>query len=125
MEKRASEEGCINVIKTSNYGKVYVDQHEETLEVMMGHVRQAPQGPFYYKDICWWKEYRVTPQHGVDGTCIQKKVYVAYIPWDKVHDFLVAEETRGDVECKFIQKDNWVNEYLKNPRWNNYSRRMR
>jgi hypothetical protein len=61
----------------------------------------------------------------VDGTCIQKKVYVAYIPWDKVHDFLVAEETRGDVECKFIQKDNWVNEYLKNPRWNNYSRRMR
>jgi hypothetical protein len=33
----------------------------------------------------------------VDGTCIQKKVYVAYIPWDRVHDFLAREETKGDV----------------------------
>jgi hypothetical protein len=33
----------------------------------------------------------------VDGTCIQKKVYVAYIPWDRVHDFSVGEKTRRDV----------------------------
>ncbi len=115
MEKRASEEGGTNVTKTSYYGKVYMDRCKETLEVMMGCVQQPPQGPFNYKDICWWNKYRVTPQHGVDGTCIQKKVYVAYIPWDKVHDFLAREETRGDVQCKFIWKDNWVNEYLKNP----------
>jgi hypothetical protein len=39
MQKRASEEGCIDVIKTSDYGKVYVDQCKEILEVMMGHVQ--------------------------------------------------------------------------------------
>jgi hypothetical protein len=36
MEKRASEKGGINVIKTSIYGKVYMDQRKKTLEVMMG-----------------------------------------------------------------------------------------
>jgi hypothetical protein len=97
MEKRASEEGGTDDVKTSDYGKVYMDQRKETLEVMMGRVQQPPPSPFNYKEICWWNEYHVTPQHGVDGICIQKKVYVAYIPWDKVHDFLVREETRGDV----------------------------
>jgi hypothetical protein len=57
---------------------------------------------FNYIDIYWWNEYCVTPQHGLDGTCIQKKVYVAYIPWDRVHDFLAGEETKGDIQCKFI-----------------------
>ncbi len=95
MEKRASEEGGIDATKTLDYGRVCMDQHKETLEVMMGHVQQPPPSPFNYKDICWWNEYYVTPQHGVDGTCIQKKVYVAYIPRDIVHDFLVGEETKG------------------------------
>jgi hypothetical protein len=36
MEKKASEEGGIDVIKTLHYGKVYMDQRKETLEVMMG-----------------------------------------------------------------------------------------
>jgi hypothetical protein len=80
---------------------------------MMGCVQQPPLGPFNYRN--WWNEYRVTSQHGLDGTCIQKKVYVAYIPWDKVHHFLVGEETRRDIQCKFIQKDNRVSNYLKNP----------
>jgi len=39
MEKRASEEGGIDVIKTSYYGKVYMDQCKEILEIMMGHVQ--------------------------------------------------------------------------------------
>ncbi len=39
MGKRASEEGDINVIKTLDYGKVYMDHHKETLEVMMGCVQ--------------------------------------------------------------------------------------
>ncbi len=52
MEKRASEKGGIDVTKTSYYGKVYVDQCKETLEVMMGRVQQPPLGPFNYKDIC-------------------------------------------------------------------------
>jgi hypothetical protein len=69
-EKKASEEGGTNVIKTSNYEKVYMDQRKETLEVMMGRVQQLPQGPLNYKDIFQWNEYHVTPQHGVDGTCI-------------------------------------------------------
>jgi hypothetical protein len=102
MEKRASEEGGINVIKTLDYGKVYMDHHIKTLEVMMRRVQQPPPSPFNYKDICWWNKYHVTSQHGVDGTCIYKKVYVAYIPWDIVHDFLVGEKTKGDVQCKFI-----------------------
>jgi hypothetical protein len=38
---------------------------------------------------------------------------VAYIPWDKVHDFLAGEELKGDMQCKFLQKDNRINEYLK------------
>jgi hypothetical protein len=37
------------------------------------------------------------PQYGVDGTCFHKKVYVAYIPWNIVHDFLAREKTKGDV----------------------------
>jgi hypothetical protein len=49
---------------------------------------------------------------------------VADIPWDKVHDFLVGEETKSDVQCKSIQKDNWVNNYLKNPLWNSYPTNM-
>jgi len=36
MEKRASEKGGIDVTKTSDYGKVYMDQCKKTLEVMMG-----------------------------------------------------------------------------------------
>ncbi len=92
MEKRANEEGGTNVTKTLDYGKVYMDQCKETLEVMMGCVQQPPPSPFSYKDICQWNEYQITSQHGVDGTCIHKKVYVAYIPWDKVHDFLAGEE---------------------------------
>ncbi len=47
-----------------------MDQCKETLEVMMGRVQQLPQGPLNYKDIFQWNEYHVTPQHGVDGTCI-------------------------------------------------------
>ncbi len=39
MEKRASEKGGLDVNKTSNYGKVYMDQRKETLEVMMGRVQ--------------------------------------------------------------------------------------
>jgi hypothetical protein len=35
MEKRASEEGGNDVTRTSDYGKVYMDQRKETLEVMM------------------------------------------------------------------------------------------
>jgi hypothetical protein len=38
MEKRASE-GGFNLAKTSDYGKVYMDQRKETLEVMMGRVQ--------------------------------------------------------------------------------------
>jgi hypothetical protein len=90
MEKIAIEEyGYIT--KTLDYGNMYMDQHKETLEAMMGRVQQPPLGPFHYIDIYWWNEYCVTPQHGLDGTCIQKKVYVAYILWDRVHDFLVGE----------------------------------
>jgi hypothetical protein len=40
--------------------------------------------------------------------------------WDRIYDILVGKEKRRDVQCKFIQKDNWVNEYKKNPQWNNY-----
>jgi hypothetical protein len=50
------------------YGTMYMDQHKETLEAIMG--QQPPLGPFNYKDIYWWNEYCVTPQHGLDGTCI-------------------------------------------------------
>ncbi len=39
MEKRASEEGGVSVIKTLDYRKVYMDHHKETLEVMMGRVQ--------------------------------------------------------------------------------------
>jgi len=39
MEKRASEEGGTDVVKTLDYGKVYMDQRKETLEVMMGRVQ--------------------------------------------------------------------------------------
>ncbi len=69
MEKIAIE---INgyIIKTSNYENVYMDRHKETLETMMGGVQQPPLGPFNYNDIYWWNKYRVTPQHGLDGTCI-------------------------------------------------------
>ncbi len=97
MENKASEEGGIDVTKTSDYEKVYMDQCKETLEVITGRVQQPPPSPFNYKDICWWNEYHVTPQHGVDGTSIHKKVYVAYIPWDRLDDFLAREETKGDV----------------------------
>jgi len=38
MKKRANEEGGNDVTKTSDYGKVYMDQRKETLEVMMGRV---------------------------------------------------------------------------------------
>jgi hypothetical protein len=31
MEQKANEEGGIDVTKTSDYGKVYMDQHKETL----------------------------------------------------------------------------------------------
>jgi len=102
MEKRASEEGGNDFTITLDYGKVYMDHHKETSEVMVECVQQAPLSSFNYKDICWWNEYCVTPQHGVDGTCIHKKVYVAYIPWDIVHDFLAKEKRKGDVQCKFI-----------------------
>jgi hypothetical protein len=95
MEKRASEEGGTDVTKTLDYGKVYMDHHKKTLEIMMGHVQQPPLSPFNYKGICWWNEYCVMPQHGVDGTCIHKKAYMAYIPWDIVDDFLVGEKTMG------------------------------
>jgi hypothetical protein len=49
----------------------------------------------------------------MEGTYIQKRVYVTYILWDRIYDFLVGEEKGRDVQCKFIQKDNWVNEYRK------------
>jgi hypothetical protein len=52
MEKKANEEGGIDATKTSDYGKVYMDQHIKTLEVMMGCLNQPPQGPFNYKDVC-------------------------------------------------------------------------
>jgi hypothetical protein len=52
MEKRANEKGGTNFIKTLDYGKVYMDQCKETLEVMMGCVQQPPPSPFSYKDIC-------------------------------------------------------------------------
>jgi hypothetical protein len=39
MEKRANEEGGIDVTKTSDYEKVYMDQRKKTLEVITGRVQ--------------------------------------------------------------------------------------
>jgi hypothetical protein len=46
VEKKASEEGGIDVTKTLDYGKMYMDHHKKTLEVMMECVQQPPPSFF-------------------------------------------------------------------------------
>ncbi len=50
MAKRASEKNGY-IIGTLDDGNLYMDQHKETLEAMMGHVQWPPLGPFNYRDI--------------------------------------------------------------------------
>jgi hypothetical protein len=43
----------------------------------------------------------------------------------QVPNFLVGEENKGDVQCRFIKKDHQMNSILKNPKPNSYRESMR
>ncbi len=45
MAKRAREKNGY-IIRTLDLGNLYMDQHKETLEAMMGHVQWPPLAPF-------------------------------------------------------------------------------
>ncbi len=100
-------------------------QNMLAMGAIMATIQQPLSSPFSFRDLSWWIELRQTPQHNSKTSIMRKKVYVAHVPWVKVLDFLAREENKRDVQCKFIQKDYRKNEFLKNPRSNNYHGSMR
>jgi hypothetical protein len=48
------------------------------------------------------------------------QIEFTHVPWVRVLDFVVGEENKGDVQCKLIKKGHQNNEFLYNPKSNNY-----
>lgn len=88
----------------------YLTKYGDRLRRMRDALQSPPPGPFTWKDIHWNlevdKEVQCNDDGDDDNGALSKKEskLVAYIPWDRVEDFVKGEESgRKDVETTFVR----------------------
>lgn len=109
------EEGVEDLELASREGPhaLYLEKYGLRLRGMRDKVKPLPIGPLTWKDIHWDVEGVDTAKgikregNGYDDNGIVNKKetkLVAYIPWDRVEDFVMGEESaRKDVETTFVR----------------------
>jgi hypothetical protein len=126
MEKVGVDKvGCGVVLEVGACNSAYENHDILPMEVIMGSIQQPPPHPFTFRDLCWQVELQRTPKHDIETYTIWKRLYMVHVPWVKVPNFLVGEENRGDVQCRFIKKDHRMNSISKHPKPNNYRKNMK
>lgn len=102
------------------YESTYQQVHKQELERLHSNVQRPEGGTFMHTDLAWDRHIRMKGR-GSDSRPVL--VWVAYIPWSRVEDFLKGEEARTDAPCKFVCQGATSHKHgeLLFPRWNSYS----
>ena len=120
--QHAAEEthGLIRAVQPS-YESTYRQKHNEDLDRLRSLVQRPHAGTFMHTDLMWASHIRV--KGGRSDPRTPASVSVAYIPWERVLDFVKGEEARFDGPCKFVCQGITSNKQgeLMFPRWNSYS----
>lgn len=101
---------------------IYMQKNGHILQGYRDAVQFPPRGPFTFKDIKWdfrqpnsypdVVEYcrRNVPESGLgigrsEGDVSEKRYHVAYIPWERVEEFVEGEsKRRSDVQTRFLKR---------------------
>jgi hypothetical protein len=108
-----------------SYESTYREVHKGEFERLMNLVQRPPDGNFTNTDLSWARQTRVKGRRSDPRT--ETTVSVAYIPWERVQNFVKGEEARSDAPCKFVCQGTPSNEQgkLAFPRLNSYSMVLR
>jgi hypothetical protein len=94
-----------------SYESTYQEAHKGEFERLHSLVQRPQPGTFNHSDLAWAKQNRVKGRRTDPRT--NALVSVAYIPWDRVQDFVKGEEARTDAPCKFVCQGISSNEHGK------------
>lgn len=116
--------GLMRGVQTS-YEATYREVHNQNLDRVRSCVQIPEPGTFMHTDLLWESHIRMKGTGSDPRT--PSSVSVAYIPWERVQDFVKGEEARTDGPCKFICQGKTSNKQgdLMRPRWNSYSATIR
>ena len=116
---------CRMEVVEPSYESTYLEVHQQQLERLRSSVQRPQAGNFMHTDLLWASHIRVKGKKNDPKT--NEPVSVAYIPWERVQDFVKGEEARTDAPCRFVCQGTSSNKQgnLTCPRWNSYSAVMR
>jgi hypothetical protein len=108
-----------------SYVSTYQEVHKCEFERLRSSVQRPEAGSFMHADLLWATRIRQSGRRSDPRT--PDPVSIAYIPWDRVEDFVKGEEGRPDAPCKFVCQGKTSNKQsaLMFPRWNSYSALLR
>ena len=104
-----------------SYESTYREAHKGEFQRLLSLVQRPQEGNFMHTDLSWARQTRLKGRRTDPRT--PAAVSVAYIPWERVQDFLRGEEARPDAPCKFVCQGTLSKKQMKLtfPRWNSYS----
>ena len=104
-----------------SYESTYQEVHKAEIHRIRSLVQNPNIGTFMHTDVTWASHMHTKGRRADPRTLAT--VWVAYIPWARVEDFVKGEEARTDAPCKFICQGSPTNDKgrLLFPRWNSYS----
>lgn len=85
----------------------HLSLHKIELEHLVDYFKRFPNGPFVHKDLQWVAETRAEGRRKYAG--VATWVYVTYIPWAHMLDFVKEEEAQSHAPYKFICQRNLTN----------------
>jgi hypothetical protein len=117
----AEQSHALMQIVQPSYESTYQEVHSQDLERIRSYVQKPGAGTFMHIDLLWASHIRMKGRRS--DPRVPASVSVAYIPWDRVQDFVKGEEARTDGPCKFVCQGTTSNNEggLMFPRWNSYS----
>ena len=112
---------CMPLDVDPSYESTYRDAHKGEFDRLRRELQIPKAGTFIHSDLTWRRDIRL--KRIGPGSRTEAPVSVAYIPWERVQDFVKGEEARIDGPCKFVCQGIASNKEgkLVFPRWNNYS----
>jgi hypothetical protein len=104
-----------------SYETVYQEVQAAEFQRIDSLLQTPNTGTFMHTDLTWESHGRMKGRRS--DPRVFDTVLVAYIPWDRVEDFVKGEEARSDAPCKFVCQGSPTNVKgkLMFPRWNSYS----
>jgi hypothetical protein len=102
------------------YETIYQEVHKAEFYRIRSLIQTLNISTFIHTDLTWASHMRVKGRRADPKTL--DTVWVAYIPWARVEDFVKGEEACSNAPCKFVCQGTPTNEKgkLMFPRWNNY-----